>query len=166
MQHLLQTPRSYQSQVLYPLWLVLHGAFDRAGQAVAMFGREASERDTFLLAPQATRPCGDGYCWSFARDAQSTQGLIENTYRLGGFANDSARLAQGFEEIQLQLQVKAWDFVGSLFPVEAGYSCIVDPLSKKVSFHEWKVASQNAVLIAPPSYISELQEHVIRLLNS
>jgi poly(3-hydroxybutyrate) depolymerase len=79
MEHLFQTPRSYDPQVPYPLWLVLHGAFDTAEQSRAMFGREATERNTFLLAPQAIRPCGDGYCWSFARDARSIQQLIEST---------------------------------------------------------------------------------------
>ena len=44
-----------------------------------MFGREATERETFLLAPQATRPYGEGYCWSFARDAKAIQQLIEST---------------------------------------------------------------------------------------
>ncbi|HEX9389196.1 MAG TPA: hypothetical protein VF918_22915 [Anaerolineales bacterium] len=44
-----------------------------------MFGTEAEERATFLRAPQATRPCGDGYCWSFARDAKAIHDLIEVT---------------------------------------------------------------------------------------
>jgi predicted esterase len=79
MKHLLQTPRSYHSQDPYPLWLVLHGAFNRAEQAINMFGHEARERAAFLLAPRATRPCGDGYCWSFARDAKEIHHLIETT---------------------------------------------------------------------------------------
>jgi poly(3-hydroxybutyrate) depolymerase len=79
MEHLLQTPRTSSAQASYPLWLVLHGAFSKAEQAVAMFGREAAEHDTFLLAPQATRPCGEGYCWSFAQDAKAIQRLIETT---------------------------------------------------------------------------------------
>jgi poly(3-hydroxybutyrate) depolymerase len=79
MEHLLQSPRSYPARDSYPLWLVLHGAFAKAEQGLAMFGSEAMERDTFLLAPQATRPCSDGYCWSFARDAKAIQQLIERT---------------------------------------------------------------------------------------
>lgn len=79
MDHLLQTPPSYPAQASYSLWLVLHGAFAKADQALAIFGPEAAERDTFLLAPQATRPCDDGYCWSFARDAKEIHHLIERT---------------------------------------------------------------------------------------
>lgn len=79
MQHVLQTPHSYLSQASYPMWLILHGAFAGAERALTLFGREATEHDTFLLAPQATRPCGDGYCWSFARDARSIRKLIERT---------------------------------------------------------------------------------------
>src|SRR5215211_1574524 len=79
MEHLLQTPHSYDAQASYPLWLVLHGAFARAEQAPAMFGLEAAEHAAFLLAPQATRSCGDGYCWSFARDAEAIHNLLERT---------------------------------------------------------------------------------------
>ena len=76
MEYLLQTPRSYNAQASYALWVVLHGAYANAEKALAMFGLEAEERATFLLAPQATRPCGDGYCWSYARDAKLIQVLI------------------------------------------------------------------------------------------
>ena len=79
MEFLLQTPNSSTAKASYPLWLVLHGAFDKAEQSLAMFGAEATEHDAFLLAPQATRPCGNGYCWSFARDAQAIRQLIEMT---------------------------------------------------------------------------------------
>jgi len=56
-----------------------YGAYANAEKALAMFGTEAEERATFLRAPQATRPCGDGYCWSFARDAKAIHDLIEVT---------------------------------------------------------------------------------------
>jgi poly(3-hydroxybutyrate) depolymerase len=79
MEFLLHTPLSYHAQATYPLWLVLHGAFGRAEQSISMFGSEAMEQSVFLLAPQATRPCGEGYCWSFARDAKVIQQLIEST---------------------------------------------------------------------------------------
>ena len=79
MENILQTPRSYNSQGSYPLWLVLHGAYANAEKALAMFNTEAEARATFLLAPQATRPCGDGFCWSYARDARSIQDLIHRT---------------------------------------------------------------------------------------
>jgi predicted esterase len=91
MEHLIQKPRSNSSQATYPLWLVLHGAFAGAEQALTLFGHEAIEHDTFLLAPQATRPCGDGYCWSFARDAKSIRQLIERT--CDTYPIDRARLS-------------------------------------------------------------------------
>lgn len=77
MEHLIQTPHSYDAQTSYPLWLVLHGAYATAGKALDMFGPQAEDRNAFLLAPQATRPCGDGYCWSFARDAEAIRTLLE-----------------------------------------------------------------------------------------
>lgn len=79
MEHLLQIPRSYPAHTPYPLWLFLHGAFAKAEQAMEIFGAEAEEQGAVLLAPQATRACGEGYCWSFARDAQAIQHLIEST---------------------------------------------------------------------------------------
>ena len=79
MEHIVQIPSSYHSQASCPLWLVLHGAFARAEQALATFSAETTEHGAFLLAPQATRACGDGYCWSFARDAKAIQHLIETT---------------------------------------------------------------------------------------
>src|SRR5215216_4856547 len=91
MQHLLQTPGSYREQASYSLWLVSHGAFAKAEQALSMFGPEALEHDTFLLAPQATRLCGDGYCWSFARDANEIQQLVEITLAI--YPIDRTRLS-------------------------------------------------------------------------
>lgn len=79
MEHLLQTPHSSPGQTLYPLWFVFYGVFDKAEQAIVKLGPGSVEHDTFLLAHQATRSCGDGYCWSFARDAKAIQHLIETT---------------------------------------------------------------------------------------
>jgi len=91
MEYQLQTPRSYNAQASYPLWLVLHGAYAKAEKALAMFGAEAEERATFLLAPQATRPCGEGYCWSYARDAKAIHDVIEET--LTRYPIDRARIS-------------------------------------------------------------------------
>lgn len=77
MEHILQPPLLDHPRATYPLWLVLHGAFAKAEQAVTVFGPDAREQQAFLLAPQATRPCGEGYCWSFARDAQAIHDLTE-----------------------------------------------------------------------------------------
>jgi pimeloyl-ACP methyl ester carboxylesterase len=90
-EYLLQTPSLNPTQESYPLWLVLHGAYAKVEKALAMFGMEAKGRATFLLAPQATRPCGDGYCWSFARDATAIQYLIEIT--LASYPIDRTRLS-------------------------------------------------------------------------
>lgn len=79
MQHLLQAPHADQSRQPYPLWLVLHGAFATADQALTMFGPAAAQRYAVLLAPQASRSCGDGYCWSFARDAHAINQLLAST---------------------------------------------------------------------------------------
>jgi poly(3-hydroxybutyrate) depolymerase len=91
MEHLLQIPRSYDAEASYSLWLFLHGAFAKAEQALAMLGPDAAENDAFLLAPQATRPCGEGYCWSFARDAKSIRGLLDRTF--ASYPIDQTRLS-------------------------------------------------------------------------
>jgi len=93
MKHRLQIPRFYDAQALgkHSLWLVLHGAYAGFEKALRMFGPAAEKQDAFLLAPQATRPCGDGYCWSFARDAESIHRLIEAT--LTDYPIDQSRLS-------------------------------------------------------------------------
>ena len=93
MEYRLQPPRSYHDEAFakQPLWLVLHGAYATAENSLVMFGREAEQQDTFLLAPQATRPCGEGYCWSFARDAKGIHDLIETT--LAAYPIDRTRLS-------------------------------------------------------------------------
>ena len=77
MKHILQKPTTIESSQQYPLWLVLHGAYDQAEQAIRLFGNEARTRGAYLLAPQASRPCGDGYCWSFAKDAAGIKDLLD-----------------------------------------------------------------------------------------
>ena len=76
MRYLLQLPTVYDSARRYPLWLALHGAFATAEQMVERLGRAAGRRGAILLAPQASRPCGDGFCWSFARDAEGIDRLL------------------------------------------------------------------------------------------
>jgi fructose-1,6-bisphosphatase/inositol monophosphatase family enzyme len=53
---------------------------------------------------------------------------IENMYRFGGFANDCARLAQGFEQMSVQFAAKPWDFSATLLSAEAGLEVWLDPL--------------------------------------
>lgn len=76
MKYILQKPSTVDPRQKYPLWLVLHGAYDHAEQAIGMFGAEAEKVGAYLLAPQASRPCGDGYCWSFAKDAADIKELL------------------------------------------------------------------------------------------
>jgi poly(3-hydroxybutyrate) depolymerase len=91
MRYRIQLPHAAPSAGEYPLWVFLHGAFSMADQAEALFGNAAEERHAILLAPQATRPCGDGFCWSFAQDAQAIGELlatVRTTYPI-----DPARIA-------------------------------------------------------------------------
>ena len=45
----------------YAVWVYLHGAFSTADQAEVLFGSAAHAQQVILLAPQASRPCGDGF---------------------------------------------------------------------------------------------------------
>ena len=76
MRHILQKPTTVDPGKQYPLWLFLHGAYDHAEQAITLFGKQAESQDAYLLAPQASRPCGDGFCWSFAKDAADNKALL------------------------------------------------------------------------------------------
>ena len=91
MRSLIQLPSVLSTNHAYPLWLVLHGAFSTAEDATLLFGSDATTRNVVLLAPQATRPCGAGYCWSFAHDASTIRTLLDQiqaTYQI-----DPARIA-------------------------------------------------------------------------
>lgn len=82
--------------------------------------------------------------------------LIENAYRFGGFANDCARVAEGFEQIQVQFACRAWDYSATLLAHEAGLAVTVDPLGARLNFTDWTVAENNPVLICPPGVRAEL----------
>ena len=71
--------------------------------------------------------------------------VIENYYRIGGFANDCSRVAVGYEQMQLQFSVKAWDFPATLLLVEAGYEVTVDPLKSCTIYDDWKIQAENPV---------------------
>lgn len=77
--------------------------------------------------------------------------LIENTYRLGGFANDCCRIAEDFEQVQIQCRVKAWDFSAALIAKEAGVSLVLDPFGTRVDFEDWNVSSVNSTLAIHPA---------------
>jgi len=76
-----------------------------------------------------------------------SRNAIENVYRFGGFANDCSRLAQGFEQIQLQCNARPWDFSAVLLAAEAGYEVICDPLGRRVPLRDWRIEMNNAVAI-------------------
>lgn len=89
-----------------------------------------------------------------------TNGLVENTYRLGGFANDSIRVAEGFEQIQLQTRVKAWDFPSTLIAKEAGLEVVIDPFNKKIEFENWVLSIDNPILIAHRHVLPTLLKNI------
>jgi poly(3-hydroxybutyrate) depolymerase len=77
MKHRIAIPTAAPPPADYPLWVFLHGAFSTAEQARAIFGAAAHATKAVLLAPEASRPCGEGFCWSFARDATAIGALLE-----------------------------------------------------------------------------------------
>jgi fructose-1,6-bisphosphatase/inositol monophosphatase family enzyme len=81
---------------------------------------------------------------------------IENMYRFGGFANDCARLAQGFEQMSVQFSAKPWDFSAALLAAEAGLEVWLDPLGRRIPLNEWRIEPNNPVIIAPPGIRDEL----------
>lgn len=83
-------------------------------------------------------------------------GLIENTYRLGGFANDCARIAEDYEQIELQTRVKAWDFPAVLLAHEAGLRVVVDPYNDRKDLSDWVIQKDNPALISHSSVTEEI----------
>jgi fructose-1,6-bisphosphatase/inositol monophosphatase family enzyme len=81
---------------------------------------------------------------------------VENIYRFGGFANDCCRLAQGKEQLSVQFSVKPWDFTAVLIAAEAGLSVWADPLGKKVSLADWRIAMNNPLIVVQPSLSDDL----------
>lgn len=60
------------------VWIGLHGAFAGAAQSLDLFGPLAAAHEALLLAPQASRPAGEGFAWSFARDLASITQALED----------------------------------------------------------------------------------------
>ena len=94
-----------------------------------------------------------------------SNGLIDNAYRFGGFANDCCRLACGFEQIQCQSAVKPWDYSAVLLEIEAGLTVTVEPHASRCPFEDWKVSMANPILATTPSlhsvvlnYIDQIQK--------
>jgi myo-inositol-1(or 4)-monophosphatase len=74
---------------------------------------------------------------------------VENIYRFGGFASDCARLAQSFEQIQLQFAAKPWDFSAVLLAAEAGCEVFCDPLNRRVPLRQWRIEPNNPIVTLP-----------------
>lgn len=74
---------------------------------------------------------------------------IENIYRFGSFASDSARVAQDFEQIQLQLYAKPWDFPAVLIASEAGCDVFCDPLDRRIPLANWRIEHNNPIVVLP-----------------
>lgn len=91
MHHRIQLPSATPAASDPPLWLYLHGAWSTADQAEALFGEAANSHGAILLAPQATRPCGDGFCWSFAHDARAIGQLLATVRAI--YSADPNRIA-------------------------------------------------------------------------
>lgn len=81
---------------------------------------------------------------------------VQTCSRFGGFANDCCRLAEGFEEVQLQFSIYAWDAIATLFSHEAGYNVIFDPLGTATTYNDWRLAVLNPVVVAHPAFSEQL----------
>jgi fructose-1,6-bisphosphatase/inositol monophosphatase family enzyme len=91
--------------------------------------------------------------------------LIETAYRFGGFANDCTRLAQGFEQIQIQFMAKPWDFAAVLFAAEAGCGVFCDPLARRIPLEGWRIEANNPVVVVVNGLEVELFRNIDRILN-
>jgi fructose-1,6-bisphosphatase/inositol monophosphatase family enzyme len=116
-----------------------------------------------LIAPSCTSLVQAGVLFLLGHHGESRimqhlkdLNAIENMYRFGGFANDCARLAQGFEQASIQFSVKPWDLPGVLLPLEAGLEAWIDPLNRCVPLTEWRIESNNPMYIVHPGIRDEL----------
>jgi fructose-1,6-bisphosphatase/inositol monophosphatase family enzyme len=131
-----------------------------AGRGVEVL--EYSDNFTQIGAPKrlVATPCPDldkaGMLFFISTQGEAAvveylrkRNAIENIYRFGGFANDSARLAQSFEQIQLQFLVKPWDFTAVLIAKEAGCEVFCDPMKRRVPLADWRMEANNPVVVLP-----------------
>jgi fructose-1,6-bisphosphatase/inositol monophosphatase family enzyme len=99
-------------------------------------------------------------------DSLRTQRTCLNYYRFGGFANDCIRLAQGKEDLLLQLSIKPWDLAAALFPLEIGYGVTLwTHLKGFVSLLDWDVQMENPLFIAPPHLKEEFGQLLLPFLQ-
>lgn len=93
-------------------------------------------------------------------------GVVEAVFRYGAISNDCWRIALGLEEILLQLKLKPWDFAAVLIAAECGAEVLVDPLGNEVPLRDWKVCSNNPVLVANTDANRKLLLSIKRLLKT
>jgi len=136
----------------------LFTAVKEQGTFVASFGEDWSIVEPLrkLVAPSCgdlkqagmlffISPYGEAPVVEFLRRHHA----VENIYRFGGFASDCARLAQGYEQIQLQFAVKPWDFSAVLLAAEAGCEVFGDPLGRRIRLKDWRLDSNNPTVTLP-----------------
>jgi fructose-1,6-bisphosphatase/inositol monophosphatase family enzyme len=131
-----------------------------AGQGVEMLEYNSDFIQTGAPIKLVATPCPDlgqaGMLFFISHQGEAAvveylrkRNAIENIYRFGGFANDSARLAQSFEQIQLQFLVKPWDFTAVLIAKEAGCEVFCDPMKRRVPLADWRMEANNPVVVLP-----------------
>jgi pimeloyl-ACP methyl ester carboxylesterase len=59
------------------VWMLLHGAGARAESEIKLLAEAADSAGAHLVAPQATRPSGEGFAWSFAADAEAIAKMLD-----------------------------------------------------------------------------------------
>jgi fructose-1,6-bisphosphatase/inositol monophosphatase family enzyme len=120
-----------------------------------------------LVAPAVTSLQSAGMLFFISKQGEArlvehlkNRNAVENIYRFGGFANDCVRLAQGFEQVQVQFLAKPWDFSAVLLAQEAGVEVWVDPLGVRAALAEWRIQENNPVISVVPGVRRELFEHI------
>ena len=116
-----------------------------------------------LTAAPCHRLCEAGLLFLFGHHGESrvvqhlrNLNAVENIYRFGGFANDCARLAQGYEQLGVQFSVKPWDLSGALLAAESGLEVWLDPMAKRTILSEWRIRANNPLIITQPGMRDEL----------
>lgn len=83
--------------------------------------------------------------------------LVENMYRFGGFANDCSRIAQGFEQVQLQYTVKAWDIPAALLIAEIEtYDVFIKTSDRWIPIYDRVLEMENPMVACPKKFSAEL----------
>jgi fructose-1,6-bisphosphatase/inositol monophosphatase family enzyme len=143
-----------------------HGAYIATPDFSAGHGVGTRER---LSPPACSSLINAGVLFFVGHDGEArvmqhlkNHNAIENMYRFGGFANDCARLAQGFEQMSVQFSAKPWDFSAVLLAAEAGLEVWLDPLGRRVPLKEWRIEPNNPVMIMHPG----IRDEVFGLLDS